>query len=190
MEIYTYALGGNTFALASYPFTRCPYDTEQHFATKPKDVALLSVCRQIHSETRLVPFKENTFYALGIYQLLTKLKGFKFKSFQIAAFQRIRLSCDMRMYTGIERFLETVTGQREEEIMYFSRMLPGVRHVYINAQICWCGWCTAIDLFPGNHEEVYRKDMMDVLKAWMLVGDEGRLQIECSPLFREVEVRG
>jgi hypothetical protein len=120
MEIYTYALGGNTFALANYPFTRCPYDTEQHFATKPKDVALLSVCRQIYSETRLVPFKENTFYALGIYQLLMKLKGFKFKSFQIAAFQRIRLSCDMRMYTGIERFLETVTGQREEEIMYFS----------------------------------------------------------------------
>lgn len=127
-QIYAYILGGETFNIYCWRRYK-PYGFATRILRKRKFfLALLAVCRQLHSETRLLPFSLNAFSFTSQDAFRSWLD--KFSLDQQKTIQKIHL------VTWMARHMVEGEGWRSKplnEVLPLVR-LPGLRKVEIEVR--------------------------------------------------------
>jgi hypothetical protein len=182
-EIYAYVLGNKHYCVATS--NHIDHDTGQTlspngFLTSSKDLALLTVCRQIHTEAHLLPFVLNTFH----YDKLSDMFGTgKILIDQQRAIQRIHVKCDLGLFSMVNAFLKVILGP---EGLPFAFLMPSVRHVMIDTIIA-SEDLRRLRRWEGGKNSDTRATHFKALKTWMLRDSDGRLHVEWNEHFDDGE---
>jgi len=129
-RIWEYVLGGfelrSMFPDHSQP--RKPRRMIPPFAERSNGTQLLRTCRQIYTETALLPYKTNTF----IFETYTPVKYDlkRMKAFQRAHIEKIQFDVDCQAGDTDPYKLMFALGEDNLEV------LPGLKHVHVVAFCC------------------------------------------------------
>jgi hypothetical protein len=169
-QIYTYILSGETFSIHCWR-RYTPFGFATRILRKRRlFLALLAVSRQLHSETRLLPFRLNTFRFKSQDAFDSWLD--KFASDQQEAIQNIRL------VTWMARHMVEGQSWRSkplEEVLPVVR-LSGLKRVEIEVRMRDCAkdGCSACE----EHSEVAELEA-ERFKGWLLRCTEG-VEVTCE----------
>ncbi|KAH4935014.1 hypothetical protein HBI79_080140 [Parastagonospora nodorum] len=155
-RIWEYVLGG--YELRSMDIKNSQQITIQRmvppFAERRNGTQLLRTCRQIYTETALLPYRANTFVFYTYIPIKHDLKYMK--AFQRAQIEKIQLYTDC-LAGGIEPYKLMVALASDK-----LKVIPGLKHVHV---VAFCQ--------PGRDESDFSERTKSVEAAIRNVLDEG-----------------